>query len=57
MPTAGVEAQLSSFYNFGTRCGVSSQGHAPAALLPGKRPDTHYRGGCVGRRTVMIGCG
>ena len=40
MPTAGVEVQLYSFYNFGTRCEVGSQGHAPAALPPRKRPDT-----------------
>ena len=28
--------------------GVGGQRHTPAALLPGKRPGTHFTGGWVG---------
>ena len=37
--------------------GVGGQGHAPAALPPGKRPGTHCTGGWVGPRAGMDGCG
>ena len=33
------------------------QGHAPAALPPGKRPGIHCVGGWVGRRAGLDGCG
>jgi hypothetical protein len=36
---------------------VGDQRHAPAALLPGKRPGTHYTGGWVGLRASLDGCG
>jgi hypothetical protein len=31
--------------------GFGGQRHAPAALLPGKRPGTHFTEGCVGPTT------
>jgi hypothetical protein len=37
--------------------GVGGQHHAPAALLPGKRPGTHCIGGWVGPRPGLDGCG
>jgi hypothetical protein len=37
--------------------GVGGQHHAPAALLPGKRPDTHCIGGWVGPRAGLEVCG
>jgi hypothetical protein len=37
--------------------GVGGQHHAPAALAPGKRPGTHYKGGWVGPRVGLDGCG
>jgi hypothetical protein len=37
--------------------GVGGQRHAPAALPPGKRPDTHCIGGLVGLRPRMDKCG
>jgi len=37
--------------------GMSSQGHAPAALRPGKRPGTHCIGGWVGPRAGLDTCG
>ena len=37
--------------------GVGGQRHAPAALPPGKRPDTHFAGGWVGLRAGLDGCG
>jgi hypothetical protein len=36
---------------------VGGQLHAPAALLPGKRPGTHCIGGWVGPRAGLDGCG
>ena len=35
---------------------VGGQRHAPAALLPGKRPGTHCIGGWVGPRAGLDGC-
>ena len=35
--------------------GVGGQGHAPAALLPGKRPGTHCIGEWVGHRVGLNG--
>jgi hypothetical protein len=37
--------------------GVGGHRHAPAALPPGKRPDTHCIGGWVGPRTDLDGNG
>ena len=37
--------------------GVGGQRHAPAALLPGKRPCTPSTGGWVGPRAGLDGCG
>ena len=37
--------------------GVSDQRHAPAAVPPGKKHDTNCRGGCVGPRVGLDGCG
>ena len=37
--------------------GVGGQRHAPAALPPGKRPDTHCTRGWVGPRAGLDGCG
>ena len=37
--------------------GVDSQCHAMAALLPRKRPGTHYKGGWVGPRVSLDGNG
>jgi len=37
--------------------GVGSQRHAPADLLPGKRPRTYCIGGYVGPRASLDGCG
>jgi hypothetical protein len=37
--------------------GVGGQRQALAALLPGKRPDTHYIGGWVGHTTGLDGRG
>ena len=37
--------------------GVGGERHALAALPPGKRSGTHCRGGCVGPRAVLDGCG
>ena len=36
--------------------GVGVQGHAPAALPPGKRRGTHCIGGWVGARAGVYGC-
>ena len=36
--------------------GVGGQHHAPATLLPGKRPSTHCTGGWVGPRANLDGC-
>jgi hypothetical protein len=36
---------------------VGSQSHAPAALPPGKRPDTHCAGGLVSPTAGMDVCG
>jgi hypothetical protein len=36
---------------------VGGQRHAPPALPPGKRPDTHCIGGWVGPRAGLDGCG
>jgi hypothetical protein len=36
---------------------VSGQRHAPAALSPGKRPDTLFTGCWVGPRFGQEGCG
>jgi len=35
---------------------MGGQRHAPADLLPGKRPGTHCTGGWVGHRTGRDGC-
>jgi hypothetical protein len=35
---------------------VDVQRHDPAALPPGKRPDTHFIGGWVGPRAGLDGC-
>jgi hypothetical protein len=35
--------------------GVGGQRHAPATLLPGKKPGTHFIGGWVGLRPVCTG--
>ena len=37
--------------------GVGGQRHAPAALLPRKRPSTHCTGGWLGPRVGLDGCG
>jgi hypothetical protein len=37
--------------------GMGGQRHAPAALSSGKRLGTHFRGGCVGPRAGLDGCG
>jgi len=37
--------------------GVGGQRHAPAALLPRKRPGTHIIGDWVGPRAGLDGCG
>jgi len=37
--------------------GMGSQRHPAAALLPGKRGVTHYKGGWVGLSTRLDGCG
>jgi hypothetical protein len=37
--------------------GMGGQRHAPATLLPGKRPGTHSKGGCVGPRAGLDGSG
>ena len=37
-------------FNLGAMWGVVGQRHARVALLPGKRPGTHYTGGWVGPR-------
>jgi hypothetical protein len=37
--------------------GVGGQHQAPAALPPGKIPDTHCIGGWVGPRAGLDGCG
>jgi len=37
--------------------GVGGQRHAPAALPPGKRPGSHFTGGCVGPRADLDGNG
>jgi hypothetical protein len=37
--------------------GLGGQHHAPAALPPGKRPDTHCTGEWVGRRASLDGGG
>ena len=37
--------------------GVGGQGHAPAALSPGKRPGTHRIGGWVETRAGLDGWG
>jgi hypothetical protein len=36
--------------------GVGCQRHAPATLLSGKGPATHYVGGWVGPRAGLDGC-
>ena len=36
--------------------GVGGQHHASAAFPLGKRPGTHYTGGCVDPRAGMDGC-
>jgi hypothetical protein len=36
--------------------GVGDQRHAPAALLPGNRPGTHFTGEWVGQRTGPDRC-
>jgi hypothetical protein len=36
---------------------VGGQLHSPAALPPGKRPDTHCIGGWVGPTAGLDGCG
>ena len=36
---------------------VGGQRHAPAALRPGKRPDTHCIGDWVDTRAGLDGCG
>ena len=35
--------------------GVGGQRHTPAALPPGKRPGTHWIGGCVGPQGLWTG--
>ena len=37
--------------------GMGGQRHAPAALLPGKKPGTYCIGGWVGPRASLDGCG
>ena len=37
--------------------GVGGEHHAPDALPPGKRPDTHCTGGWMGPRVSLDGCG
>jgi hypothetical protein len=36
--------------------GVGGQRNTPAALPPGKRPGSHYKGGWVGPRAGLDGC-
>ena len=43
------------FHHRGTRRGVSGQQHAPAALYPRERTDTHCTGGWVGPRAGLEG--
>ena len=57
MPRGGVEVQRYSFFNLGARWGVGDQSHAPAALPPGERPDTHCIRGWVGPRAGLDRCG
>ena len=47
---------IALFFNLGARWG-GSQRNAPAALPPGKRPDTHCTGGWLGPRTGKGGFG
>jgi hypothetical protein len=49
----GIQVQLYSWFNLGSRWGWLVQGHDPAALRPGKRPDIHC--GWVGPRAGMDG--
>ena len=37
--------------------GMGGQRHAPAILSPGKRPGTHCKGGWLGPRANLDGCG
>ena len=43
------------FHDRGTRRELSGQQHAPAALYPRERPDTHFTGGWVGPRAGLDG--
>ena len=38
-----------------TLLAVGGQRHAPAALLPGKKPGAHSTGGWVGPRAGLVG--
>jgi hypothetical protein len=37
--------------------GMGGQRHGPAALPPGKTPNTHYTGGCMGSSAGLDECG
>ena len=42
-------------FNLGAKLGVRGQGHAPAALPPGKKSKTHCIGGWVCLRAGLYG--
>jgi len=54
-PVGGVEVWLYSFFNLGARWWVVSG--TPRPLYPRERPGTHCRGGWVGLRAGLDGCG
>ena len=54
-PRGGIEVELYSFFNLGTRL-VGGQSHVPAAF-PRERTGTHCIGGWVGPRAGLDGCG
>jgi hypothetical protein len=45
------------FFNIGATWGVGGQRHVPAALPPGKRPGTHFKGGWVAPGSAWTGAG
>ena len=55
-PRGGVEVQLYSFLNLGTRCGWVVN-VTPRPLYPRERPGAHYIGGWVGPRAGPDRCG
>jgi len=51
----GGEVYLYPFFNLCAKIGVGGQRHALVTVGPGKRPSTHYTGGCVGPRAGLEG--